>query len=300
MPVLDSGTERLSPSLALIALLGLMVIPAEATQSASDLSVSLTPGTAILDDHAQQFSGRGDVAINAGNTLSASSEVISDVVVYYNDATATAYLIVVDGAEALTSAGAVAPTDAEVVAALPDSSYTYARCGRVKFSRDAGTAITIDYIDHTVRPLGVDPDAKIAVTSETDVIGDAELYEFHHTEGIEVDAADIAAADILTNKPVPPFHGKIGALRAVVTKAITTGAKAATINAEIGTTNLTGGTVALAGAYALGAIQAQGAAPSAGNTFKPGDTWSLEGSAVTPFIEGRVRIEADFYKLRTV
>ena len=301
MPRLDSGTEVLSPRLPLIMLLGLMLIPAEATLAANDLAVALTPGTAILDDHAQQLAGRGDVAIYSGSTLAASSEVISDVVIYYNDDVSGAFVIVVDGAAALTSAGAVAPTDAAIAAALPDSGFTWARAGRVKFKRDSGSAITWE-IDHTVRPLGVDPDAKAAVSTrfqEVDAVADAELYEFSHTEAVDVDASTIAAADVLTNKPVPPFHGKIGAIRAIVTKAITTGAKAADLNAEIGTTNLTGGVVALAGAYALGTVVA-GTAITAGNTFKPGATWSLEGANVTPFVEGRVRVEADFYRLRTV
>lgn len=298
--ILDTGVQRLSPSLAMIALIGLLILPSENAQAANDLSVRLTPGVAIIDDHAQQFSGRGDVVINSGNTLAASSEVISDVVVYYNEAVATSFIVVVDGAAALTSAGAVAPTDAEVVAALPNAAYKWARCGRVKFARDSGSAITLSYIDHTVRPLGVDPAAKTAVVSELDVIGDAEVYQFSHRERFRVTASLIADGDGLTNKPVPPFHGKIGGWRVITETAVTTGAKGTTPNLEIGTTNVTGSdSVAMAGTSARGVVLALGA-PTAANTFKPGDTYSIEFASTTPYIEGAFCFEVDFYRLVTI
>lgn len=298
--ILDSGVQRLSPSLPLIALIGLLLIPAEAVQAANDLSVTLTPGIAVLDDHAQQFSGRGDVVINSGNTLAASSEIISDVVVYYNEAVATAFIVVVDGTAALTSAGAVAPTDAEVVAALPNAAYKWARCGRVKFARDSGSVITLSYIDHTVRPLGVDPAAKTAVVSELDVIGDGEVYEFSHREQHRVTASLIADGDGLTGKPVPPFHGKIGAWRVITEVAVTTGAKGTTPNLEIGTTNVTGSeSVAMTGTSARGVVLALGT-PTAANKFAPGDTYSIEFASTTTYIEGAFCFEIDFYRLRTV
>jgi hypothetical protein len=309
MPVLDTRTECLSPRLPLIALIGLCMIPAEVAQTGAALSIAVTPGTAILEDHAQQVNGRGAMTVNDGNTLAASSELISDGVIYWNPDVQGMFLVIVDGAAVLTSVGATAPTDAEIDTAVgTDASgetYTWARFGRVKFTRDSGTVITIAQIDHTVRPLGVDPDAKAATSStyqELDAVGaDAELYEFSHTDGIELDAANIANGDLLTTKAVPPFYGKIGGIRGIVTKVVTTAAKAADINAEINTTNLTGGVVGLTSANCtpLGKVN-EGTAITAANTFKPGDTWSLEAANVVAFVEGRIKVEVDFYRLRTV
>jgi len=302
MPVLDSGAERLSPELPRRLLVGCFLIPAMLALASADQGIAVTPGVIVLDDHAFQFTGEDDLACNAGNTLSASSEVYTDVVAYWNPAAQRGQVIAVDGAEALTSAGAVAPTDAEVRAALPDSSYPWVRLGRVKFARNSGAVVTISEIDHGVRPFEITTGPKAAglasADHDPDVIAGA-LYEYAGELDFEVDAADLAAADVVTDYPLPLFHGKIGRTRAICTKAITTGAKAADLDFEIGAAAITGGQIALAGAYALGAIQA-GAAVTAANTFKPGDTLTVVGSAVTPFIEGRVKIVAELYRLVTV
>ncbi len=111
-----------------------------------------------------------------------------------------------------------------------------------------------------------------------------------------MDAANIAAGDVLTELPLPQIYGAIGRVRAVVSDPITTGAKAATLGLEIGEAAVAGGAVALAGAYALGAVVA-GSAITAAHTFEPGDTVSIVASAVTAFTEGRVRIEIEIYEL---
>lgn len=301
MPVLDSGAERLSPELPRRFLVGCFLIPAMLALASNDLGVSITPGVVVLDDHAFQFGGREDVAIYDGSTLADLSEVYADVVAYWNETTATGQVIAVDGTAALTSAGAEPPTDAEIEAAMPDPDFAWVRLGRVKFTR-SGSTITMAEIDHGVRPLEITTDRKAAglasSSHENAPIASPQLYRYLGDLSFDVDAADLANGDVITNYPLPLIHGKIGRFRAVVTKAITTGAKAATLNLEIGTTNLTGGTIALAGAYALGAVVAS-AAITGGDTFKPGDTLSVEASAVTAFIEGRVKIVVELYELVT-
>ena len=99
-------------------------------------------------------------------------------------------------------------------------------------------------------------------------------------------ASITGAGDVLTTW-TPGFAGKIISLDFAVTVPVTTAAKAATLNAEIGTTNLTGGTVALTSANCtpLGAIVA-GAAITAANSFSATDTVSIEAASVTAFSEG--------------
>ena len=99
-----------------------------------------------------------------------------------------------------------------------------------------------------------------------------------------IDAATIANGDLLTNYVVG-YAFKILKFDAYCAKAVTTGAKGATLNLEIGTTNLTGGIVTLAGTYALGA-GVNGTTVTANNTGTASDTISIEASGVTAFTEG--------------
>lgn len=99
-------------------------------------------------------------------------------------------------------------------------------------------------------------------------------------------ASITGAGDVVTNLTVG-FHGRIKAVRFVVTVPVTTAAKAASLNVEIGTTNVTGGVVALTSANCtpLGAV-VDGSAVTAANVVKPGDTLSVEAATVTAFAEG--------------
>lgn len=94
------------------------------------------------------------------------------------------------------------------------------------------------------------------------------------------------AADVLTAF-TPGYKFKLLATSFAVTTAATTGSKAATLNLEIGTTNVTGGEVALTSANCtpLGAVVA-GAAITALNTGTSSDTISVESASVTAFVEG--------------
>lgn len=99
-----------------------------------------------------------------------------------------------------------------------------------------------------------------------------------------VDAADLANGDVLTTW-TPGYKFKILAFDAFCAKPVTTGSKAATLNLEINTTDLTGGVIALSGTYVQGATQA-GTAVSAANTGSSSATISIEASSVTTFVEG--------------
>lgn len=95
------------------------------------------------------------------------------------------------------------------------------------------------------------------------------------------------AGDVVTNIK-PGIKGVIEEVWFVVTSAVTTAAKAATLNLEIGTTNVTGGTVALTSANCtpLGAVIKNAASPSANNVLAEDSQLSIEAASVTAFAEG--------------
>jgi hypothetical protein len=103
---------------------------------------------------------------------------------------------------------------------------------------------------------------------------------------LPITLANVADGDVLTNYPLT-FNGTVTAIDFAVTTAVTTGSKATTLNLEIGTTNLTGGTVALTSANCtpLGKVVSSAAITGA-NTFVSGDTLSVEASSTTAFAEG--------------
>lgn len=100
-------------------------------------------------------------------------------------------------------------------------------------------------------------------------------------------AAITAAGDVMTDIR-PGVAGTIEYWEFVVTEPVTTAAKLATLNLEIDTTNVTGGTIALTSAAAtpLGKVIA-GAAITAANTLVPESKLSIEAASVTAFSEGR-------------
>ena len=99
-------------------------------------------------------------------------------------------------------------------------------------------------------------------------------------------ASIVGAGDVVTSF-VPGHAFQILSLDFHVGVPVTTGGDAATLNAEIGTTDLTGGAVALTSANCtpLGAKVA-GTAITAGNVGSATDTVSIEASSVTAFAEG--------------
>lgn len=96
-----------------------------------------------------------------------------------------------------------------------------------------------------------------------------------------------AAGDVMTDIR-PGVAGTIEYWEFVVTEPVTTAAKLATLNLEIDTTNVTGGTIALTSAAAtpLGKVIA-GSTITAANTLVPESKLSIEAASVTAFAEGR-------------
>lgn len=101
-----------------------------------------------------------------------------------------------------------------------------------------------------------------------------------------IDMTLIADGDLVTTF-TPGFAGTIEAFYWVQEAPVTTAAKASTLNLEIGTTNVTGGTIALTSAACtpLG-VKIDSAAITAANTFGATDTISIEAASTTTFIEG--------------
>jgi hypothetical protein len=103
--------------------------------------------------------------------------------------------------------------------------------------------------------------------------------------------AGITDADVITSW-VPGHKFKILSISVINIVAVTTAAKATTLNLEIGTTNLTGGAVALTSANMTpkGSVVA-GSAITANNTGSATDAVSLEASSTTAFVEGSAIVQ---------
>ena len=110
----------------------------------------------------------------------------------------------------------------------------------------------------------------------------------------------IGNADVVTNF-TPGFAFEIVSLHFAVGAPVTTAAKTATLNAEIGAADLTGGVLTITSATAtpLGKI-INATAITAGNTGTAADTISIEATAVTAFAEGSGAIVLALRNLDTV
>lgn len=106
--------------------------------------------------------------------------------------------------------------------------------------------------------------------------------------------ASLADGDIITEF-TPGFAGTIEKFYAVVTDPVTTASKASTLNLEIGTTNLTGGALALTSANCtpLGKV-VDASAITAANTFGSTDKISMEASSTTTFVEGEATFVIEY------
>lgn len=98
--------------------------------------------------------------------------------------------------------------------------------------------------------------------------------------------AKLANGDIITEFR-PGIAGKVEDVSFVTTDPATTASKLSTLNLEIGTTDVTGGTVALttAACNTLGKV-VQGAAITGNNTLTQESKLSVEASSTTAFVEG--------------
>jgi hypothetical protein len=96
----------------------------------------------------------------------------------------------------------------------------------------------------------------------------------------------VADGDILTEY-TPGFAGRITNVDFAVTTKVSTGSKLSTLNMEIGTTNLTGGVVALTSANcATLGVMVEGTSVTGNNAFTATDAISIEASSTTAFSEG--------------
>lgn len=102
----------------------------------------------------------------------------------------------------------------------------------------------------------------------------------------QVNLANITNADVLTNF-TPGFAGEITGFEFTTNVPVTTAARTAALNLEVGTTDVTGGvlTITSAAATPLGKV-ISATAITANNSFDDDDTISIEASAVTAFAEG--------------
>lgn len=103
---------------------------------------------------------------------------------------------------------------------------------------------------------------------------------------LAIDLASITAADVVTDFS-PGIDGDIVYFGFEVDKAVTTAAKLATLNLEIGSTDVTGGVISLTSAAATpkGKI-IDGTAITATNTVTKSSKISVEATSVTAFSEG--------------
>jgi hypothetical protein len=105
---------------------------------------------------------------------------------------------------------------------------------------------------------------------------------------LQMDLADIADGDLISEW-IPGFAGTITEFLSIVNKAATTAAKAATLNLEIETVDLTGGVLALTSANMTPkGAQVASSAITAANVFSATQKISVEAFGVTAFIEGSV------------
>lgn len=98
--------------------------------------------------------------------------------------------------------------------------------------------------------------------------------------------AGITDADILTSF-LPGHKFKILAFDFYTSVAVTTGAKASTINLEIGAVDVTGGVISLTSANCTPkGVKVAGTAVTAANTGSASDVISIEATLTTAFVEG--------------
>lgn len=108
-----------------------------------------------------------------------------------------------------------------------------------------------------------------------------------------VSLPDVTNADLI-GAFTPGYAFKVLKVDFLHEKAVTTGAKAATLTPKINGSAITGGVLALSGTYAAGAVTA-GSTVTAANTGTSSQTFSITASGVTTFTEGngtiRVRVQ---------
>lgn len=281
-----------------IELHGLRLVPAHGVVlAAASLFVSFTPGEAVFGHNVTQHRG-AILQANAGNTLSDAHELHAAVVAYHNPLTHRTTIAIVDRAEDATGEGSPI-TGAEIEEVLPArvvAEKAYTLLGAVKWVR-AGSAITMT-IDHTARSYGVIDEWKASEGNE-DFTPDASYLDGAWIPGpaieVVVNATEFANADLVTDFPIN-FYGRIRRL-VRITEVVIAGAGAVmNVGAEVGSTAVTGLTVASTLADARGTVAQD--EPTAPAIVKPGDVVSLIGSGATAGSSGRARFRLEFEVLQ--
>jgi len=279
-----------SESAGTVRAFGLRVVPALLALSATELFVQVEPGEVVIDHAVGQLRGQA-LQINAGNTLTDGKEIRAAIVAYVHPVTRFAGVAAVELEEVTTGDGADV-TDAEIEAVIPvaiAAAKAYTVLAQVVFSR-SGSAITLT-IDHTARTFGVDAAQKEIETHE-DFTPPATWTGGAWVPGptihVSIDAADFGNKDYLTDYPID-FYGRIVKLRRVTERTIAGAGAVTNVGIEIGTTALSGASVASTLADATGSVASD--EPTAPGIVKPGDVVSLVGSGSTAGSGGRARFE---------
>ena len=137
-----------------------------------------------------------------------------------------------------------------------------------------------------------------AAGSTVDLFFDTQNGNNILTLAFPINLASITTAQDVVTDFRPGVDGYIEDLSFVTNVPASTASKLATLNAEIGSTDVTGGTVALTtvACHTMGKI-VQGAAITAANRITKKDAISIEAASVTAFAEGSgtlfVRIRLD-------
>jgi len=176
-------------------------------------------------------------------------------------------------------------TQADFNAGLASGGYIYLNSDKIAVG-DPGVSFTYGSSDITLTNLtGATWAAGSKITAQLEQADtDVDTMVLHFPIAL---AAVTAAGDTLTSYR-PGVHGTIEYFAFVVNEPVTTAAKLASFNLEIGTTNVTGGVIALTSANAtpMGKI-IESTAITAANTLTPASLLSIEASSVTAFVEGR-------------
>ncbi len=177
-----------------------------------------------------------------------------------------------------TPAGAIAATTAQAAIDELDTDLT----AHLDDTTDAhaGTAVTNT-------PAGtIAATTAQAAIDELDTDITTNLYA-PFVWSIPVALVDISGAMDVVTEWVAPFDGEITSVDWTQSTVVSTASKAATLNVEIETTDVSGGEITLTSAACtpLGKYIA-GAAVSGDNTFSSGEKISVEATSVTAFAEG--------------
>lgn len=292
-PVTPADTEGAS------RVFGLRLLPAAIALASTALHFDQDPGEVQIGHNVASFRG-ATLQVYAGETLADLSTVRAARVAALHPPTNQIRLYLVERAPALTSADEGPITDAEIEEAIHPTAAAnkdYTVLGQVAFAR-SGTDYTLT-IDHVSRSYGADADLKDATAnaayawSPTGGNADGRFIPGPVLEVVK-NATEWANGDLITNYPIN-FHGRIRRLVRITEVTIAGAGAACAVNAEIGTTDVTGLSVASTLADAAGTVATD--EPTTYPMVKPGDTVSLEMSGATAGSGGRSRFRLEFEQL---